>query len=297
MGSRYERNERKRKKVRKKKKRKFLKKLSICLIIIIILLALWGKFIEPNLLTIKDYKIENEHLPESFDGVKIVQFSDLHYGTGYNENRLKKLTTEINSLKPDIVVFTGDLIDEKYQMADNDIKILVKYLSKINAKLGKYSCIGNHDFYNENFENIMYDSSFTVLKNNYDTIYNKTNKPIVIYGIDNTTYGIPKTDTLNDKEIYDINYKIILVHEPDYIDEFINNYDVNLILSGHSHNGQAKLPIIKPFYTPTGSKKYYEEYYKVNNTELYISNGVGNSIIDFRLFNTPSINLYRLNAK
>lgn len=296
MGSRYERNEKKRRKARKKKKRKFLKKLGIFLLFLLIFLLIWGKFIEPNLLTTNDYRITENSLPNSFDGVKIVHFSDVHYGTGFTENRLKKLTNEINSLKPDIVVFTGDLIDQKYQTTESDIKNIVKYLNKIEANLGKYAVIGNHDFYNEDFENIMYDSEFIILKNNYDTVYNRTNQPIVIYGLDNITYGIPKPEIFNDKETNDIKYKIVLLHEPDYTNEFVNNYDINLVLAGHSHNGQVKLPVIKPFHLPNGSKEYYNGYYKLNNTDLYVSNGVGNSIYDFRLFTPPSINLYRLNT-
>ena len=297
MPSRYEKNEKKRKKARKKKQRKFIKKFIIFLIIIIIGLIIWGKFGEPNILTIKEYKIESKDLPDSFNGVKIVHFSDIHYGTGFNEKRLKNLVNKINNMKPDIVIFTGDLIDKNYTPTDSDIKKVTNYLSKIDSNLGKYASVGNHDFYNENFDNIMYDSGFTVLKNNYDTIYNKINKPIVIYGIDNITYGTPKVSTLTNKDIDNITYKIVILHEPDYIDEFINNYDVNLILAGHSHNGQAKLPLIKPFYLPNNAKNYYDNYYKVENTDIYISNGVGNSIVDFRLFSTPSINVYRLNAK
>ncbi|MGM9879231.1 MAG: metallophosphoesterase [Bacilli bacterium] len=297
MPSRYEKNEKKRKSARKKKQRNFLKKFTIFLVILIIGLIIWGKFGEPNILTIKEYKIESVNLPNSFNGVKIIQFSDIHYGTGFSEKRLKNLINEINSIKPDIVIFTGDLIDKNYNATDKDIQILTNYLSKIESKLGKYATIGNHDFYNENFDNIMYDSDFKVLKNNYDTVYNKTNKPIVIYGIDNITYGNPKVSTLTNKEIDNISYKIVILHEPDYIDEFINNYDIDLILAGHSHNGQAKLPFLKSFYLPNNAKNYYANYYKSKNTDIYISSGVGNSIIDFRLFNPPSINVYRLNTK
>lgn len=293
MPSRYEKNEKQRKKDRKKKHKSFLKKLAIFLILLITISIIWGKLGEPNILTVNEYKIKSEKLPNSFNGVKVVHFSDLHFGTGFNEKRLKNLVNKINITKPDIVIFTGDLIDKNYNATDSDIKTIINYLSKIDAKLGKYASIGNHDFYNENFDNIMYDAGFTVLKNNYDTVYNKTNKPIVIYGIDNISYGKPQTSTLNNKAIENISYKIVILHEPDYIDEFINNYDIDLILAGHSHNGQAKLPFLKPFYLPNNAKNYYDKHYKKENTEIYISNGVGNSIVDFRLFNTPSINIYR----
>ena len=100
------------------------------------------------------------------------------------------------------------------------------------------------------------------------------------------------------------NHKICGVHgHNDQPSKIIANLSLmteehyDLILAGHSHNGQAKLPFIKPFYLPNNAKNYYDNYYKVENTDIYISNGVRNSIVDFRLFSTPSINVYRLNAK
>ena len=283
MKSRYEINENKRKQEKAEKKKSFLKKFFIFLILVLILTCLYGKFVEPNILAIKEYNIQSDDIPDSFEGVKLVQFSDLHYGIGKSQYKLKNMIDKINSLNPDIVVFTGDLIDRNYTPTDEDVKLITDSLAKINANLVK----------SEHFDNIMYDSDFKILKNNYDTVYNKTNKPILLYGLDNVTYGTPKMDMISDKEIDNIPYKIVILHEPDYVDEFIDNYDVNLILAGHSHNGQAKLPKIRPIYLPKGAKTYYGNSYRINNSELYISNGVGNSIIDFRLFDTPSISLFR----
>ena len=95
----------------------------------------------------------------------------------------------------------------------------------------------------------------------------------------------------------DIEYKIILVHEPDITFDIVNDYSVNLILAGHSHNGQVRLPIIGAIYTPPYAKKYYDEYYDVNGTNLYISYGIGVSTINYRLWNRPSINFYRINKE
>ena len=92
----------------------------------------------------------------------------------------------------------------------------------------------------------------------------------------------------------DINYKIILCHEPDYIDKILKDYDVNLVLSGHSHNGQINIPYIKKFFLPKGSRKYYDNYYRVKDTDLYISSGIGVSRLNLRMFNKPSMNFYRI---
>ena len=92
-------------------------------------------------------------------------------------------------------------------------------------------------------------------------------------------------------------YKIILVHEPDISDKIIKDYSVNLILAGHSHNGQVRLPIIGPIYTPPYSKKYYDNYYDIDGTNLYISSGIGVSTVNYRLWNRPSINFYRINKE
>ena len=88
-----------------------------------------------------------------------------------------------------------------------------------------------------------------------------------------------------------------MVHEPDITFDIVNDYSVNLILAGHSHNGQVRLPIIGAIYTPPGAKKYYDEYYSVSGTDLYISSGIGVSSINYRLFNRPSINFYRVNKE
>ena len=84
-----------------------------------------------------------------------------------------------------------------------------------------------------------------------------------------------------------------IIHEPDYIEQIeYSKFDV--IFSGHSHNGQVRLPIIGSMYEPVGAKKYYDEHYDLNGTDLYISSGVGLSWLPIRLFNRPSFNFYRI---
>ena len=135
------------------------------------------------------------------------------------------------------------------------------------------------------------ESNFKLLENSYDIIYGKNNNKLYIGGISTGAFS----DTVLNKMSYNEEcYKIIILHEPDYTDEIIS-LNPNLILGGHSHNGQVNIPHLKKYFVPTGSKKYYNEHYLVNNTNLYISSGIGVSRYNFRLFNHPSINFYRLN--
>ena len=274
-----------------------MKKLIRFLLIIILILSLliiYARYGGTRGLITKEYQIETT-IDDSFDGLKIVHFSDLHYLRITNKETTQSIIEEINLLNPDIVVFTGDLIDKDYKPNDKDISNLKELLTSIKSKYGKYSVLGEHDIKVEDtIKDIYISSNFTLLDNSYDVIYGNNNNKLFIGGLSNN----PDIDKVMNyfTENEDINYKIILVHEPDYIDTITSKYNnTNLVLAGHSHNGQINIPYIKKLLLPEGSKKYYNNYYKVNNTNLYISSGLGESNINFRLFNRPSINFYRIN--
>lgn len=282
------------------KKTIFPKILKILLFVVLIISALviYSNKVATHGLKTKEYKIVNEGI-SNFHGFKIAHISDIHYGKTTFEKDLKELTDEVNRLKPDIVFFTGDLIEPKIEMTDDDYNILVKYLKEMNSNYGKYAITGNHDYQNEKYSLVMDDAGFTMLDDKYDTIYNMQNETIFIAGMSTNLYGTLSAqdkmkETINYLNGLEVkpNYTILLMHEPDYIDDV--DYSFNLALAGHSHNGQVRLPLIGAIKTPEGSKKYYKEYYKVNNTDLYISSGIGTSQIGFRLFNRPSINFYRI---
>lgn len=268
-------------------------KIFIIFITLIILLFLYSRFIGTIGLITKEYTIKDNNISDDFDGIKIVHFSDIHYKRIITKDRIDKIIDEINLINPDIVIFTGDLIDQDSDITENDISYLKEVLSKINAKYGKYSVIGNHDYSIdiEVLRSIYKESNFNLLENSYDIIYGKNNNKLYIGGISTGAFS----DTVLNKMNYnEESYKIIILHEPDYTDEIIS-LNPNLILGGHSHNGQVNIPYLKKYFVPTGSKKYYNEHYLVNNTNLYISSGIGVSRYNFRLFNHPSINFYRLN--
>lgn len=260
---------------------------------VIFTVLLYSRFIGTKGLNTNEFIIQNDNFI-NFDGLKIIHFSDLHYKKIITENTVKELVTEINKNKPDLVLFTGDLLDKDYKLKNNDINFLIKELSKIKSKYGTYSILGDNDYQEiENIHNIYIQSNITILDNIKTTIINENNNKLEIVGIS----GSLTKNNLNIKNETQKtnNYQIILTHEPDNAIELLNKYpNTPLILSGHSINGSINIPIIKQLLLPEGAKSYYKPYYKINNTNIYISNGIGVNKVNFRLFNKPSINLYRL---
>ena len=250
---------------------------------------------------VKEYPLYSTTIDNSYNGLKIAHLSDIHYGLGMTKNDLEKIVKDVNSLKPDIIVFTGDLVNNS--ITNKQYKELVTVMNKLEAKLGKYAIDGNHDYIYKNFNKLIEDCGFTNLNDTYDIIYNESYESIFIAGVSNNTYTTKKiedkTETIFDfmnSEEYKSKYSILLMHEPDFIED-IDYKLFNIVLAGHSHAGQVRLPFIGVLYTPKYARKYYEPYYKLDNTELYISNGLGTSEIPIRLFNRPSYNFYRLYKK
>ena len=271
------------------------------LILIIGIVVIYARYIGTSGLVTHEYAINSSSIDNSFDGLKIVQFSDLHYKRVIDKEYLNLLKEEINLIKPDIIFFTGDLIDKDFDITDNDKNDLISFLSSIKSKYGKYAVNGDNDHEKDSdLLNDIYTSSDVILLNNsYDIIYGNNSDKLFIGGVDTYSYNMANIDDVmkyfNSDTTSDINYKIILVHEADYVDNILDKYDVNLVLAGHSHNGQINIPFVKNLFLPYGSKKYYKNYYHINNTDLYVSSGIGEAKFNFRLFNRPSINFYRIN--
>lgn len=275
-----------------------MKKLLVGILIFLTLLfsvLLYSRFFGVKGLKTNEIIIKDD-IPSSYDGLKIVHFSDLHYKKVITEKEIKNLIKEIKKIKPDIVLFTGDLADDDYKLTNQDINFLIQELSKIETKYGSYAVLGDQDNpQRETIHNIYIQSNFTLLENDSTIIQNESNDKILLVGV--SSFLNKSADILKamDGNYENISYQIILIHEPDYTDTILKNYsDVDLILSSHSINGSINIPIVKKAFLPDGAKKYYQPYYKINDTNLYISNGIGVDRVNFRLFNTPSINFYRL---
>lgn len=261
--------------------KKSKKKYIFIFLFLIILLFGYSRFICPNIIEVKEYKIENSLLDENFNGFKIVHISDIHYGTNINEKKLKDIVKRINDLKPDIVIFTGDLIDKDISINENSINVIKDALKDISTTHYKYAISGNED--NEIYYDILDDADFILLDNKEELLFNNSQTPIVIAGFTENNYDILDNEDYNDL------FKIALVHKPD---DAANITNANLILSGHSLGGIIN--IVNPLFRFKGATKYYKEHYSFDERDLFISYGLGTNKLNIRFNNNPSINLYRL---
>ena len=283
--------------IKKTKVRKWVKVLFF-LIVIFSFICLYSRYLETKGLIVKEYPIIDSNIPKNFYGFKIAQISDIHYKVTTTKEDLENIVNEINLFKPDIVVFSGDLFDNNIEYTKKDYEDLTKLLSDIDYNIGKYAIKGEDDS-NNNWDSIINESNFINLNDKYELIYNEGNDPILLIGISSKYKKNDIKDTIN--SIYEnidtpYKYSILLLHEPDIIDS-IDYSKFNLILAGHTHGGQIKIPFIGGIIKYKYSKIYVEEYYEFGNTKMFISSGIGTTKYKFRLLNKPSINFYRLRNK
>lgn len=245
--------------------------IFVFLLISIILIA----FFETKTLKVREYNIVDKTLPDSFNGFKVMHFGDILYGSSVDYTYLKKVVKEINEYKPDIVIYTGDLYSKENKLTKKNKEEIISLLSKIKPTLFKYAIYGDNDL--DEYEDIMHESGFIILKDNYEQLYYKGTSPIII----------SNTDIEEDL------FNIRCIHRPDDIDK-INKDNINVILSGHSLNGQIRIPFYGALVRRSGAKKYVDEEYIYDTYKIYVTSGLGTNSPYLRLFNAPSVNLYRL---
>ena len=256
---------------------------------------------EPKTLTVTRHHITSSTIPHGFDGKTILQFSDVHLGKNYTHDQLRTLVNCINQEQPDIVVFTGDLIDNFNQYGSHR-KGAQPILAQIQAPLGKYAVFGNHDRGGGGsrlYKQYMEGAGFTVLVNEARKITADDGESITISGLDDFLLGNPDIpQALQPLQMEDFN--LLLVHEPDIAD-LIMSYPVDLQLSGHSHGGQVQIPWFGTIYTPPLAKKYVEGWYAIDGVteqnkplRLYVNRGIGTTELPFRFLSAPELTVIQL---
>lgn len=290
---------------------KVVKRIIIFIAVIIlcgILFIGYAFFIEPKRIVKNQYQLNSveknkskqsdkiietsNKVTEEKTSLTIVQFSDVHVSRYYGEKELKKVVENINQINPDIIVFTGDLYDNFSTYSP--VNIVVEQFSKLNEKYGKYAVWGNHDYGGgaaREYSYVMEDSGFTLLTNESVVIELENGKTVGIGGVDDFIFGSPDID-MTLQEMENASYQIILMHEPDEA-ELFKDSKVNLILTGHSHGGQVRIPGVK--ITPPFAQVYTEGFYVLNeetNLQLYVNTGLGTTRIPARFLVPPEIAVF-----
>ena len=281
-----------------KKSHKFLN-FMIILVILITGVIFYAKYVGTKGLIVKEYRVESNILTSNFSGLKIVHFSDLLYKSTVTKEDVNALVEKINILKPDIVVFTGDLVNKNIKITTEDTNFLIEKLSSIYAKIGKYAVYGDYDYSYKDYEKVMSDSNFKILNNSYEEIYYNTSDVMYLVGLSVSSKESVKLEDAfkfysDDKR----SYTIVLAHDGKTIKSIDDStYEVDLILLGHSLNGSVVIPYYGGLFKDSNSYKYSKPYYSKGITNIYVSSGLGTNKYGYRLFNTPSFNLYRLKAQ
>ena len=251
------------------------------LLFIIILLAIYSFFIEPDMLTVKHYKINDNVLK----GIKIVFASDFHIKP-HQEKRLKQVVDLINNENPNIVLSVGDFVSGHSENMTMPIDKIVSELKNVKSKYGFYTTLGNHDWWidGNGITNALTSNGIKVLANS-NTKVNINGKDIYIAGVEDKTTRTP--------EIYSAlkntkNPVILLTHSPDVFPKVPS--DINLTLSGHVHGGQVRLPLLGALIVPSDyGDKYSLGLIEEKGKKMIVTKGIGNSILNVRFNCVPEI--------
>lgn len=258
------------------------------------ILGFYMHFIEPRLLWISHLKIPIKKLPKTFHGFRVVQISDLHFGpANHAPSFLKKCIQKINRLKPDMVAMTGDFM----QWDSSHARPLAELLSHLKARFGLFASLGNHDYGvchphqppsdPVNHQEVMtafHQAGIRVLHNEQATIMWGTHE-LHIVGLGDlwTPHFDPKKAFSNKKKAP----TILLSHNPDSI-RHLENFDFDLMLSGHVHGGQISFPWIGPLVVPVKERHLRRGLHRIANRWLYTNRGLG-QIFKARLLSIPEI--------
>lgn len=238
------------------------------------------------------YTIQNERIPKAFDGYKIVQISDFH-SASFKEGTSKVINI-VQKEKPDIIVLTGDLIDDKVDLVP--VNQLVSGLVKLAPV---YSVSGNHDVWFNDFDGYqkLLASKGVILQDNKCTILQRGTESINLFGIGdpNIWNDIETNEYLSEKMAQlhqDSGYNILLFHRANMFD-IIKGNGYQLVFSGHMHGGQIQLPFIGGLVSPHESERWFPKYtdgkFNEEGTTLIVNRGLGNSVGVPRVFNPPEI--------
>ena len=277
-----------------------LKRLRIVLIAILLFglgVAIWAFFIEPNRLLTRYQTLEIERWPTELSDLKIAVLSDIHAGGRFiDERKLRLIVERTNQLQPDLIVILGDYISGGRDHHAMDPEVFAPILKDFRAPLGVYSVLGNHDwwFNGERVRAALEANGLKVIDNDAVLIQTRGTSFWLVGLADlwTRTQRIPQTLA----KVPEGAPVVALAHNPDVFPQLPQS--VSLLLAGHTHGGQVKLPLIGTVVHTSDFGDHYEAGHVFENGHhLFVTTGIGTSIIPVRLGVPPEIVLLTVKSK
>lgn len=271
----------------------------VCLLLALVVWIIWSNFA----LELNSYCIASARLPEAFDGFRIAQVSDLHNAQMGQGN--EKLLEMLRAAQPDMIAITGDLIDSR----NTNIQVALDFIYEAVKIAPCYYVTGNHESRIAEYPQMreaMEKAGVFVLDDEKIHI-KKDGQFITIIGINDPIF-IPdyttelaemlvagQLETLHQPQ--EDGFTILLSHRPRLFDVYVHS-DLDLVLTGHAHGGQFRLPFVGGVYVP--SQGWFPEYdaglFTEGNTNMIVHRGIGNSAFPFRINNPPEVILIELHT-
>ena len=282
----------------KKKKFIFLAVVAIGLVALVIWIA-WGN----TALELNTFSISSSKLPESFHGYRIAHVSDLHNAEIGKDN--EKLLAMLRDADPDMIAITGDIIDSR----NTDIEVALQFVQEAVKIAPCYYVTGNHEARVNEYGELKagMEAAGVIVLEDVKTKISMEGETITLIGVNDpsyqTDYLVGDSETVMNTKLEELHtgedgFTILLSHRPELFDIYVTS-DMDLVLSGHAHGGQFRLPFVGGLVAP--NQGLFPEYdaglYTEKNTNMIVSRGIGNSILPFRINNRPEVILIELQAK
>lgn len=266
-------------------------------------MALYSGEVARHELEVVQVTVKLANLPDAFHGFRIAQISDLHFHEYTETFFLRSVLNRVNALRPDAVLLTGDFIstnprDRVYPI--EQAYVCGGILKMLECPI-RYGILGNHDcaMGEAQIHDALVSNGTPILLNESVPIERGSSR-IWLGGLRDTLSSYPEPERAIPSKIRDPREPILLmIHEPDYIDKLVkypSGQSVGLVLSGHSHGGQVRLPFLPPLKAilPPGGRKYVEGLFRIGSTQLYVNRGIGTTEVPFRLNCPPEITVLTL---
>lgn len=266
--------------------------------VFIVMLLIWVLWAD-KALTVREFEISDIKIPTSFNGFRIAHISDLH-NTSFGKDNIK-LLEKLRDASPDIIAVTGDIIDSRR----TDIAVAEEFITEALKIAPVYYVTGNHESRVTSFDGLlsfMENAGVVIAENKSIRLY-RGNASITVCGISDPNftagdfqgYEEAVVDTSLGKLTRNEDFTVLLSHHPEFFELYVQ-HGFELVLSGHAHGGQFRLPFVGGFIAP--GQGLFPEYdsglYREKGTSMIVSRGLGNSIIPLRFNNRPEIILITL---